>query len=70
MGDDVWVSFHGERTGVGAGSTVGAFVDARVGERRGIAVAVNDEVVPRSEWDSTGFADGDRVDVVRAVQGG
>lgn len=70
MGDDVCVSFNGEPTSVGAGSTVGAFVDARLAERRGVAVAVNDEVVPRSEWDSTGFADGDRVDVLRAVQGG
>ena len=43
MGDDVWVSFHGERTGVGAGSTVGAFVDARVGERRGIAAYIKEE---------------------------
>lgn len=70
MGVDVWVSFNGELINVGADLTVGAFVDARLAERRGIAVAVNDEVVPRSEWDSTGFADGDRVDVLTAVQGG
>ena len=70
MGSDVWVSFNGESTSVGAGTSVGAFVDARLAERRGVAVAVKDEVVPRSEWDSTGFADGDRVDVLRAVQGG
>jgi sulfur carrier protein len=36
----------------------------------GIAVAVNSEVVPRSTWSSTALADGDRVDVVTAVQGG
>lgn len=70
MSLDVWVLFNGESTNVAAGSTVGAFVDARLAERRGVAVAVNYEVVPRSEWDSTGFADGDRVDVLRAVQGG
>lgn len=36
----------------------------------GIAVAVNAAVVPRSSWPSTTVTDGDRVDVVTAVQGG
>jgi sulfur carrier protein len=36
----------------------------------GIAVAVNSEVVPRSMWLTTALRDGDRVDVVTAVQGG
>ena len=36
----------------------------------GIAVAVNSAVVPRSYWTTTAVNDGDRVDVVTAVQGG
>lgn len=36
----------------------------------GIAVALNNEVVPRAEWAATDLGDGDRVDVVTAVQGG
>ena len=36
----------------------------------GIAVARNGEVVPRSGWPSEILSDGDRVDVVTAVQGG
>jgi sulfur carrier protein len=36
----------------------------------GIAVALNSEVVPRSSWPDTTVRDGDRVDVVTAVQGG
>ena len=36
----------------------------------GIAVALNSEVVPRAEWAATDLGDGDRVDVVTAVQGG
>lgn len=36
----------------------------------GVAVAVNDRVVPRAQWDSVRLAAGDRVEVVRAVQGG
>jgi sulfur carrier protein len=37
---------------------------------RGIAVAVNGEVVPRSDWPGTTLADGDRVEVLSATQGG
>jgi len=37
---------------------------------RGIAVAVNGEVVPRQEWDEHPLDDGDAVEVLVAVQGG
>ena len=36
----------------------------------GIAVAINSAVIPRSSWPTTAVHDGDRVDVVTAVQGG
>ncbi len=36
----------------------------------GIAVALNATVVPRSRWPETRLSEGDRVDVVTAVQGG
>ncbi|GAA1405099.1 sulfur carrier protein ThiS [Oerskovia paurometabola] len=37
---------------------------------RGVAVAIDDAVLPRSTWASTTLRDGDRVEVVTAVQGG
>ncbi|KNC20357.1 thiamine biosynthesis protein ThiS [Arthrobacter sp. RIT-PI-e] len=40
------------------------------GQRLGIAVAVNAEVVPRSRWATVRIDDGDDVEVVNAVQGG
>ena len=39
-------------------------------EGRGVAVALDGEVVPRGRWDDQKLADGQRVEVVRAVQGG
>jgi len=36
----------------------------------GIAVAINDEVVRRTDWERWRLAPGDQVEVVRAVQGG
>jgi sulfur carrier protein len=37
---------------------------------RGVAAAVNGEVVRRAAWESTRLAAGDRVEVITAVQGG
>jgi sulfur carrier protein len=38
--------------------------------RRGTAVALNDTVVPRARWDEIQLKDGDRLEIIRAVQGG
>jgi sulfur carrier protein len=37
---------------------------------RGVAVAVDAEVVPRTEWDTHELTDGAQVEVLRAIQGG
>ena len=37
---------------------------------RGVAVAVDGEVVPRGEWATTEVRDGQQVEVLHAVQGG
>jgi sulfur carrier protein len=38
--------------------------------RTGIAVAVNGAVVPRTAWDATALHPGDRIEIVRVLQGG
>lgn len=38
--------------------------------RRGIAVAVNGEVLPRSRWEQREIRGGDAIEVVGATQGG
>jgi sulfur carrier protein len=50
-------------------ATITDAVAAVTSARRGIAVALNGEVVPRSEWDRP-LADGDAVEVLTATQGG
>lgn len=37
---------------------------------RGVAVAVDREVVPRSRWEATPLQEGQRIEVLEAVQGG
>jgi sulfur carrier protein len=54
------------------GATVAQVVARLVGghKGRGVAVAVNGEVVPRRSWESTAVDAGDRVEVLTATQGG
>lgn len=55
-----------------AGATVALLVDELgvPAQARGVAVAVDGEVVPRGAWGATEVADGASVEVVTAVQGG
>lgn len=39
-------------------------------EQKGIAVALNAEVVARAMWAETRLCNGDQVDIIHAVQGG
>lgn len=64
------VVVNGTSREVTAGSSVAAVVAALAGPATGAAVAVNDVVVPRGRWAGTPLVDGDRVEVLVAVQGG
>ncbi|MEH1012162.1 sulfur carrier protein ThiS [Micromonospora sp. CPCC 206060] len=52
------------------GTTVAELVVTLTSVARGVAVAVNGEVVPRAAWAGTALRDGDRVEVLTASQGG
>jgi sulfur carrier protein len=68
----VTVVVNGEARELAPGTTVRTLLDALdvPGGARGVAVAVDAEVVPRAEWDTTELDDGARVEVLRAIQGG
>lgn len=40
------------------------------GDGKGTAVAVNDSVVPKAEWKEQKLEEEDRVEIIRATQGG
>lgn len=64
------ITVNGAARGCAADTTV-ADLAAQLGVgQRGSAVAVNGEVVPRARWGERQLAEGDRIDVVTAVQGG
>ena len=71
-GGPVKLSLNGEPLELADGATVRVAVEAAGAEpaARGIAVALDGEVVPRSRWDETPLCEGQRVEVLEAVQGG
>lgn len=63
---------NGRPVTAGDPTTVADLLDHQRGDRRpeGVAVAVNDAVVPRGEWAGWPLREGDAVEIVTAVQGG
>ncbi|WP_214326531.1 sulfur carrier protein ThiS [Nonomuraea sediminis] len=64
------VTINGAAHEVAEGTTVAQAVRNLTPATTGVAVAVNDEVVTRSSWETTALADQDRIEVLTAVQGG
>jgi sulfur carrier protein len=66
------VLLNGTETELAEGATIVAALDALdlPGAGRGVAVAVDAEVVPRGEWQGHELHDGAKVEVLRAIQGG
>jgi sulfur carrier protein len=64
------VIVNGEARELTDGVTIADVVRALTEEERGVAVALNGEVVPRAAWPTTTLGGGERVEVLRAVQGG
>lgn len=63
---------NGEPAAIPAGETVAAVL-RRLGvepEARGVAVAVDGEVLPRACWEEFALAEDCRVEVLTAMQGG
>ena len=66
------VVLNGDDAVLNDGATVAAAVASLdlPASGRGVAVAVDAEVVPRGEWARTELHEGARVEILRAIQGG
>jgi sulfur carrier protein len=65
------VTINGERRELDDGATIEVAVRAAgAPDGRGVAVALDGEVVPRGEWATTEVHEGQEVEVLHAVQGG
>jgi sulfur carrier protein len=68
----VRVLLNGREADIEPGATVRSVLAALdvPDDARGVAVAVDAEVVPRGAWDACELGEGARVEVLHAVQGG
>lgn len=64
------VEVNGEEREFADGTTVAGLLEQLGSARPGVAVAVGGQVVARSGWDDRTLADGERVEILTAVQGG
>ena len=45
-------------------------VQMKIANQKGIAVAINNSVIPKSEWEKYKLNENDRVTIITATQGG
>lgn len=64
------IHLNGESREISDHQSIHALIEVLAVPANGTAVAVNDRVVPRSNWGSHLLQDQDRVLVIRAAQGG
>lgn len=64
------VSVNGEPHEVVPGTDLDTLVATLTSAPSGVAAALNETVVPRARWALTFLSEGDRVEVLTAVQGG
>jgi len=66
------ITVNGQSRELEAGATVAGVVALLEvpADARGVAVALDGEVVTRSRWSETEVADGSQVEIVSAIQGG
>ena len=46
------------------------FTELKIDSSKGIAIAVNDSVIPKSEWENFILNDNDKITLIRATAGG
>ncbi|MFE9685259.1 sulfur carrier protein ThiS [Streptomyces sp. NPDC006285] len=64
------VLVNGERRELAADTALDTLVATLCAAPSGVAAALNETVVPRAQWAGTLLREGDRVEVLTAVQGG
>ena len=67
---DFLVRINGEERPIARGTSVAVLVAELAPEARMVAVECNGEIVPRQRWAETVLEAGDRIEIVRFVQGG
>lgn len=68
--DQLAVTVNGEPLSLAPGTTVAVLVAGMGGRDRGVAVAVDGQIVPRSAWAGAELRPGATIEIVTAAAGG
>lgn len=63
------IQFNGESLAIGQAQTVTSFLEQQQVTGRFIVV-INDEVVPKSNWDEHAIQAGDQIEIMSPISGG
>ena len=69
MSDEFFIKVNGTLETLAA-KTIKALMEARGLQGEGLAVALNEQLVPRGSWATTSLHPDDNVEIVRAIGGG
>ncbi|MBO9699996.1 MAG: sulfur carrier protein ThiS [Sporocytophaga sp.] len=64
------VIVNNERTPISSDKLSSLLDQLNIKESKGVAVAINDRVLPKKHWASQTLKDQDKVTIIRATQGG
>ncbi|GAB3805335.1 sulfur carrier protein ThiS [Spirosoma humi] len=53
-----------------AASLTSLLVELTIADKKGIAVAVNNSIIPRTAWDQFALAGNEKITILQATQGG
>ncbi len=67
---EISIELNGSRRSVAAGISLAQLLKTLDMAGQRVAIEVNEDVVPRSEYAGTVLSEGDRVEIIRAIGGG
>jgi thiamine biosynthesis protein ThiS len=70
MSPSIAITVNGQERDIADGETVAALLRAIGLDTRKVAVERNEEIVPRSTYDSVALTPGDRLEIVHFIGGG
>ena len=66
----ITILLNGEKTEIDAGTNIEQLLQKLNIENKRLAVEINQEIIPRSEFSTQTFSDMDKVEIVQAIGGG
>ena len=64
------IEFNGESVAIDSPVTVTGFLQQQNVSLKRFVVVINDEIVPKSDWDSHQISAGDQLDIMSPISGG